>query len=646
MRNLAINIAAIAAVVLSSCSREVILPEQDGLRLPGELAPLTISTGEMTRTSLSGTVVNWSDDDRIAVFDDLHYNNRFDAVEVDGSSAVFEGLVTAKTTDFYAIYPYSDAAKADADAIYVSLPADQTPMFGTFAEEHNISVAHATKTAEADAVEGVIFKNVCALIQFTVPQRLAAVSEVTFTANGRTLAGDLVISKAAMSVSCNSGTNTVKMTGDFKAGSTFYFVVAPGEINGFSATVKTKNGATFRKSSTKSFTAKAGAIKNLGEIDFNVCPSVEAKHFRDDSGNLKGTNVTLNLGFPDNMLLEYVQQLEAVMYNSSGREYRHLTMNSPSPSELMAVSLGSNYIPQGNYKVDCSYTLNGKVTSFTLDVTVPAPEFIVTASAYTSYDKYRERDLYAANYECDPMKVYDIVYSVNIHEDVVAQCGLTSCVAQLAHSGSYTNIPGSFNSHDQRFFRCADMTVSSWGAYQLVGSVAFDGVTSKLSPKNVYITGLPYSVSFYGVTSSPSGWTIGGSISWTGYGWNSADKTYLRLRGDDQYSNRGYAMSPKFETPSTINVQTNLDCFYYSSSVNDKSTIYVNANNVNHPATTSNATIIQSRAQFNDFDYVENITNNMTLTSTNPYITITHDVGSNRIKTQFFGIKSLEILYR
>lgn len=646
MKRLAINIAAIAAVVLSSCSREALLPEPDGSHMSGELAPLTISTGEMTRTSLSGTVVNWSDDDQIAVFDDLHYNNKFDAVEVDGSSAVFEGLVTAKTTDFYAVYPYSDAVKADAEAIYVSLPSDQTPVSGTFAEEHNISVAHGTKTAEADAVDGIVFKNVCALVQFTVPQRLAAVIEVTFTANDRTLAGDLVVLKNDMGVTCSSGTNTVKMTGDFEAGSTFYFVVAPGEINGFSATVKTRNGATFRKSSSKSFEAKAGAIKNLGEIDFTIAPSVEAKHYRDDSGNLKGTNVTLHLGFPDNMLLEYVQKLDAVMYNSSGREYRHLTMNTPSSSELMDVSLGSTYIPQGKYKVDCSYTLNGKVSSVTLDVTVPAPEFTVTASAYTSYDKYRERDLHTANYVCDPMKVYEIVYSVNINADVLAQCGLSSCVAQLAHSGSYTNIPGNFNAQDQLFFRCADMIVSSWGSYQLVGNVTFDGVTSRLSPKSVYITGLPYSVSFYGVTSSPSGWTVGGSISWTGYGWNAADKTYLRLRGDDQYANRGYAMSPKFETPSTINVQTELDCFYYSSSVNDKSTIYVNANNVNHPASTSNATVIQSRAQFNDFDYVNNVQNNMTLTSSNPYITITHDVGSNKIKTQFFGLKTLNVLYR
>jgi hypothetical protein len=159
MRRSGINIAVIAAVLLSSCSREDVLPEQNGSPLPEEQTPLTISTGEMTRTSLSGTVVNWSDDDRIAVFDDLYYNNMFDAVEVSGSAAVFEGLVTARTTDFYAVYPYSDAVKADDQSIFVSLPADQTPVSGTFAEEHNISVAHGTKTAEADVVEGVVFKN-------------------------------------------------------------------------------------------------------------------------------------------------------------------------------------------------------------------------------------------------------------------------------------------------------------------------------------------------------------------------------------------------------------------------------------------------------------------------------------------------------
>lgn len=647
MRRLGLNIIVTAAFLLSSCSGEAVFPEQEVSLTPSELAPLTISTGEMTRTSLSGTVVNWSDDDQIAVFDDLHTNNKFEAVEVSGSVAVFEGLVKARTTDIYAVYPYSDAVKADAQSILVCLPSDQTPVSGTFAEEHNISVAHGQKTAEADVVDGLMFRNVCALIQFTVPQRLAEVTEVSFTANNRNLAGDLVLTKADFGVACTSGVQTVKMVGDFSAGSTFYFVVAPGEISGFSAKVKTRNGATYTKSSTKAFIAKAGAIKNLGEIDFTITSSVVARHYNDENGNLKGTDVTLHLGFPDDLLLDYVQELDAVMYDSDGREYRHLTLDSPSTSELMDVSTGRTYIPQGVYNVDCVYTINGKKTSMTLDVAVPAPDFKVTAYAYTSYDKYLERDLHAANYICDPMKVYDIRFAVGINDDIIKQYGVESCSPQISISGNRRIIPGNYDPMSRECFSCSEYLVDRWGTYQIVGSVTFDGVTKNISPKNIYITGLPYSVSFYGRNSAPSGWTVGGTISWTGYGWNSGDTDdYLRLRGNNDYANRGYAMSPMFETPSTLNVQTELDCFYYSSTVNQKSTIYVNANSASHPATTTNATTIQTRAKFNDFDHIENVRNNTTLTSSKPCITITHDVRSSSIETQFFGLKFLTVLYR
>ena len=123
MNRLGIYITAIAAIVLSSCAREDLLPQQDDCNQPCELVPLSISTGEMTKTSLSGMVVNWSKSDQIAVFDDLHYKNEFDAVEVNGPNAVFEGKVAAKTTDFYAVYPYSSAVKADAGKIYVTLPS-------------------------------------------------------------------------------------------------------------------------------------------------------------------------------------------------------------------------------------------------------------------------------------------------------------------------------------------------------------------------------------------------------------------------------------------------------------------------------------------------------------------------------------------
>ena len=586
MKRLAINIAATAVVVLSSCSREALLPEQDGSRLPGELAPLTISTGEMTRTSLSGTVVNWSDDDRIAVFDDLHYNNKFDAVEVDGSSAVFEGLVTAKTTDFYAVYPYSDAVKADAEAIYVSLPADQTPVSGTFAEEHNISVAHATKTAEADAVEGVVFKNVCALIQFTVPQRLAAVSEVTFTANNRTIAGDLIISKTDMGVKCNSGTNTVKMTGDFAAGSTFYFVVAPGEINGFSATVKTKNGATFRKSSVKSFEAKAGAIKNLGEIDFTEAPTAVAKH-KYENGVLTGTTVTFNLGLPDGMEA-YVTTLNARMTGSDGQIYRYLTKSSAPKSIALDVYSDKVYVPRGEYTIQYLYVLNGVEKQGSMKFVVDEkPEFTVSASAYTSYSKYRSYCetngvdvglLNEAN-ACDGSTMYDIRCSVNISDSVIRQCALSSCVAQLSNkNGVYSqasNSNGTAFTSSPNFYTLSRFPNLPWGEYTLRAEVTFDGVTKSSPTKTLYVTGLPYHVE----PPTSAQWSKDNAVSF------QSDRVRFGKGGGE-----GSISFNSFYLPANINVSVSSKIDAYGAPAN--TTTYVDVSGVRVLSCTSNGSAL------------------------------------------------------
>ena len=642
MKRLVINIAAIAAVVLSSCSREALLPEQDGSRLPGELTPLTISTGEMTRTSLSGTVVNWSDDDQIAVFDDLHYNNKFDAVEVDGSSAVFEGLVTARTTDFYAVYPYSDAVKADADAIYVSLPADQTPMSGTFAEEHNISVAHATKTAEDDAVDGVIFKNVCALVQFTVPQRLAAVTEVTFTSNDRTLAGDLVVSKDDMGVTCNSGTNTVKMTGDFAAGSTFYFVVAPGEINGFSATVKTRNGATFRKSSSKSFTAKAGAIKNLGEIDFTEAPTASARH-KYENGVLTGTTVTFNLGVPDGME-EYVTKLNAIMYGSDGKKiYATLSKESAPKGVEMVPYTDTPYVPQGEYLIRYLYTLNGVEREGSLTFVVSErPEFTVSATAFTSYSKYRSYcDTNGANTSllseanaCDAFTMYDIKFSVSISDAVLAQCNMTRCIGRLTRSGqSYLNADSQNTSGNiahtsvSTFYEMQRYPNLDLGQYTLQAEVKFDGVTVSSSPKTIYVTGLPYRAD----QMVADDWELS---SWN----NKFENGYIQLGGVSGSGDCSATSKMQFNVPSTTRVKLNtnvtiraykLGLWYntdFTVKVNGKEIIRQNSDNQDNNNTGKNY----------------NLSGNSTFTSSNNSVEMN---SSYKSAGPWCKVHSMEILY-
>lgn len=492
MKKINIILSALAIAAASSCSYEEhnVTPEVAGPQPAEELVPLCLTTGEMTKTSLQGTTVNWTSDDEIAVFDNVNYPNRFTAVSVEGPLAVFEGLVGAATTEFYAVYPYSSAKSIDASNITVTLPAAQTSAVGTFAEEHNISVAYGVKEVGEENVEGIKFDNVCGLIQFTVPQRISAVKNVVFKAENRSLAGDLVISKDGFKVeSVANGTNSVSMSGDFAAGSTFYFVVAPGEVKGFSITVTAQNGATYSKVSSKSFTVEAAAMKNLGVIDFKAEPGAKAEHTY-SGGTLTGTKVTLTPGLPSGMEA-YVENLTASM-TKNGVEYRKISKSSASATEVMEVANGMTYIPQGEYVVEYTYTLNGVAETKTVNVTVPAPTFTVSASAYTSYSKYLEGNISAAN-NCAPESMYDIKCSVSISDEVLKQFEMSSCAVSLKRpSGSEISLSGSVNKKASTYLSTSQYNVSEWGAYTLSSVVTFDGVAKSCPPKTLHITGLPY----------------------------------------------------------------------------------------------------------------------------------------------------------
>lgn len=545
MKKINIILAALTIVAASSCSYEEhsVTPEVVGPQPAEELVPLCLTTGEMTKTSLQGTTVNWTSDDEIAVFDNVNYPNKFTATSVEGSSAVFEGLVGAGTTDFYAVYPHSSAKGIDASNITVSLPDAQTSAVGTFAEEHNISVAHGVKTPGEESVEGIKFDNVCGLIQFTVPQRISAVKNVVFKAENRSLAGDLVISKDGLKVeSVANGTNSVSMSGNFAAGSTFYFVVAPGEVNGFSITVTAQNGATYSKVSSKSFTVEAAAMKNLGVIDFKAEPGAKAEHTY-SGGTLTGTKVTLTPGLPAGMEA-YVENLTASM-TKNGIEYRKISKSSASATEVMEVANGMTYVPQGEYDVEYTYTLNGVPETKTVKVTVPAPTFTVSASAYTSYSKYLEGNITAAN-NCAPESIYDIKCSVSISQAVLDCCNMTSNKGTIykADGSEYVSLPGQYLARPE-FYSLGEFTNLPWDSYTLKAEATFDGVTISSPQQTLHITGLPFRTPQFN-SSGIGAWSV---VSQSGSYITFGNSILLKTA-----SAAPSVSTPQFHIPANVNV--------------------------------------------------------------------------------------------
>lgn len=501
MKKVSLYLAAVASLMAVSCVKADF--SETNTQPQRNLVPLVLNSGEkmdepQAKTSLNGNEVHWTSDDVIAVVDKANSVNEFEAVSTEGSKAVFEGFVESGTTDFYAVYPYSSVVSADASNLTIKLPSTQNPKVGTFAEELNISVASGQKTPGNPEVSGLKFHNLCGLIAFTIPERLQEVSQVTFTANNRVLAGNLSVSKSDMLTvaSVASGSQSLTMSGSFSAGSTFYFVAVPGDISGFSIQVTTKNGATFTRTSVKTISVAAGALKYIGTIDFKSEPSAVAEHTY-ENGVLTGTRIALNLGMPD-MMGEYVTDLNATLVDADKRQYRAISSKSNVSGVVnMAVRNGAVYVPKGDYTLTYSYKMNGVLEEKTLNVTVPAPEFTVSAFAETSYSRYINNDATANTYFSTPYEVKNIAYSVSISDEVLEQFGLSECsgaVTAVSGGAKYasTDESASVNMNKSAFYSNPGVTNVPIGEYSVSASATFDGVSKSSPTSTIYITGLPY----------------------------------------------------------------------------------------------------------------------------------------------------------
>ena len=166
-----------------------------------ETMPLSLdASGEAaTKTTLSGTTVSWKSSDEISVFDGTLPNQRFTTTD-SGTSVTFEGEVSTGATEYYALYPYTSTASLTAGKKItgITLPATQTALAGTFADNLNITVASGSVSDGAAS-----FKNVCSVVRFTLNEPY--VTKVTFKGNNNeTIAGDLTIDY-------NSGNPTVEV---------------------------------------------------------------------------------------------------------------------------------------------------------------------------------------------------------------------------------------------------------------------------------------------------------------------------------------------------------------------------------------------------------------------------------------------------
>lgn len=224
------------------------------------------SSNPATRTELvENNAVDWVAGDKISVFDAAGSNNPFQT-DQSGASVEFSGSVSREGT-YYALYPYNESASIDGSTISTELPAVQTAHPGSFASGLNPSVA------VADAQNNLFFRNVCALVKFTLGSTSANVVKATLSGNaGEILAGAITMDAASDSpvavADADFGATSVKLDGTLSAGETYYFVVVPGTLSaGLTLSLYDSAGNVWAKQGSSEVTIDAGHILNLGEVD-------------------------------------------------------------------------------------------------------------------------------------------------------------------------------------------------------------------------------------------------------------------------------------------------------------------------------------------------------------------------------------------
>lgn len=291
MKTLHILTLAAAVLTLAACGNEEFIENNPGNEA-AKPVPMTFTAGmPQTRTQLDGLNVHWVEYDEIAIWDGSGAYQKFmvDAESINGSNATFSGTALPDA-NYTAFYPLIAVESMTSSSVTFNLPAEQTAVAGTFANQLAPSLAKATGGST-----NLVFDNLCALVKFTVPADMAG--EGTFTLVGGNV-NDVLAGKCSVEYSTGKQspaverTNRVTLKGNFVAGKDYYFVVLPGTLaDGFSLLYEDSQGKLYRKATGNSVTLTAGRILNLGTL---TSADFEKAVVKEIYAGLKGGTATEN----------------------------------------------------------------------------------------------------------------------------------------------------------------------------------------------------------------------------------------------------------------------------------------------------------------------------------------------------------------
>lgn len=275
-------------------------------------------------------------------------------------------------------------------------------------------------------------------------------------------------------------------------------------------------------------------------ISFGLKAVVE--HTQDNLGYLNGTKVTLSFDNLSNIPISLITDWKATLVNTTGEEVRSYTTTDFTNTEMEVVG-NWTYLPQGDYTLKYSYTLDGEKVSEeetgAETITMPLPTFEVEVSAQTSYSVYTTQGAAAAN-EKDGSGIFDIAATTTISPDILEKYANLLSISYSLNSGESTTPESPIFQNLQ------------WGKHTLTASVSFDG-SNVTASMDCEVTGIPYSFNFYNNESALNN-----------SNWTKVNVDYTISKCTIQYDgSNGYLISPNFHIPTPLSVDYSIQAQYY-----------------------------------------------------------------------------------
>ena len=282
-------------------------------------------------------------------------------------------------------------------------------------------------------------------------------------------------------------------------------------------------------------------------------PQATAEHQYDANGDLVGTNVTFTNSYPG-------MAWKAVVTDADGTEYRTIQGTGSLSSTYSDNAEGWPYLPAGNYTATYYLVQDGQEPQKTgsRTFTVANPNLKVTVDGYTSYSKYLEGAVDAAN-ACDAFTIYAPSAKMNVSPSLLSNSkytySLTTSLNGSPLSGAQSGNTFTYNNQTEK--------TPSFEAYTIACSATFDKTTATDS-KNVYITGLPVT---FAPPKQDDGWTGRGTVAWNDKDSDRGNTPRIRL-GQNVTSNPQYIEYKNFTVPSGVKIEGGYDVAIHPATEN------------------------------------------------------------------------------